>query len=52
MGIYVFDAAYLYQLLEEDQEDQLSRRDFGMDIIPKVVPGAGPMPTLWLLLCA
>ncbi|MGL4207616.1 MAG: glucose-1-phosphate adenylyltransferase [Aeromonadaceae bacterium] len=37
MGIYVFDAAYLYQLLEEDQEDQLSRRDFGMDIIPKVV---------------
>ena len=37
MGIYVFDADYLYQLLEEDQEDEASRRDFGMDIIPKVV---------------
>lgn len=37
MGVYVFDADYLYQLLNEDQLDEGSRRDFGMDIIPKVV---------------
>ena len=37
MGVYVFDAAYLYQLLAEDQEDEHSCRDFGMNIIPKVV---------------
>mgnify|MGYP003588648496 CR=1 FL=1 len=37
MGVYVFDADYLYRLLEEDQQDESSRRDFGMDIIPKVV---------------
>lgn len=37
MGVYVFDAAFLYQLLEEDQDDDDSCRDFGMNIIPKVV---------------
>ncbi|WP_137894691.1 glucose-1-phosphate adenylyltransferase [Ramlibacter sp. 2FC] len=37
MGIYVFNAQYLYQLLEEDLKDPGSSRDFGKDIIPRVV---------------
>jgi len=37
MGIYVFDAAYLYQLLEEDLADPASSHDFGKDVIPRVV---------------
>ena len=37
MGVYVFDAAFLYQLLAEDQDDDSSCRDFGMNIIPNVV---------------
>lgn len=36
MGIYIFDAAYLYQLLEEDNNDENSSHDFGKDLIPKV----------------
>lgn len=37
MGIYVFDAKYLYQLLEEDLKNPNSSHDFGKDIIPRVV---------------
>jgi glucose-1-phosphate adenylyltransferase len=37
MGIYVFDAQYLYQLLEEDLADEKSEHDFGKNIIPRVV---------------
>lgn len=37
MGIYVFNADYLYRLLEEDLKDPSSNHDFGKDIIPKVV---------------
>ena len=37
MGIYVFNAEYLYQLLEEDMADDSSSHDFGKDIIPRVV---------------
>ena len=37
MGIYVFDAAYLYRLLEEDQRNPDSSHDFGKDVIPRVV---------------
>ena len=36
MGIYVFDAAYLYELLEEDDRNENSSHDFGKDIIPKI----------------
>jgi glucose-1-phosphate adenylyltransferase len=32
MGIYVFDAEYLYQLLDEDGRDEQSSHDFGKDI--------------------
>jgi glucose-1-phosphate adenylyltransferase len=37
MGIYVFDAEYLYRLLAEDVADAASQRDFGKDIIPRLV---------------
>ncbi|MCX7285654.1 MAG: glucose-1-phosphate adenylyltransferase [Novosphingobium sp.] len=37
MGIYVFDTKFLFQMLQEDAEDPNSSRDFGNDIIPKIV---------------
>jgi glucose-1-phosphate adenylyltransferase len=37
MGIYVFDARLLYQLLRADAADPNSSHDFGKDIIPKLV---------------
>jgi glucose-1-phosphate adenylyltransferase len=37
MGIYVFNADYLYQLLEEDLANPASSHDFGKDVIPRAV---------------
>ena len=37
MGIYVFDAEYLYGLLEDDAKNPDSGNDFGGDIIPEIV---------------
>jgi glucose-1-phosphate adenylyltransferase len=37
MGIYVFSAKFLYQLLIEDADDEESSHDFGKDIVPKLV---------------
>jgi glucose-1-phosphate adenylyltransferase len=37
MGIYVFNADYLYALLEEDLQTPGSNHDFGKDILPKIV---------------
>ncbi len=37
MGIYVFDAQYLYQLLSEENTVIETHHDFGKDLIPKVV---------------
>ena len=37
MGIYVFDAEYLYEQLHLDLADPASSHDFGRDIIPKAV---------------
>ena len=37
MGIYVFDAEYLYQLLEDDLANPESSHDFGKDVIPRAV---------------
>lgn len=34
MGVYVFNAAFLYRELERDASDPLSCHDFGHDIIP------------------
>lgn len=37
MGIYVFEAEYLYGLLQKDAADPNSNHDFGGDIIPDIV---------------
>jgi glucose-1-phosphate adenylyltransferase len=37
MGIYVFNADLLMQVLTEDAEDPQSSHDFGKDIIPKMI---------------
>lgn len=37
MGIYVFNAAFLYEQLERDSADPRSSHDFGKDIIPHVL---------------
>jgi len=36
-GIYVFNTEFLYKLLIEDHEDDLSSNDFGRDIIPTAI---------------
>lgn len=40
MGIYVFNARYLYKELERDMADPSSNHDFGKDIIPRAVKNA------------
>jgi len=37
MGIYIFNARYLYRELERDMADPTSSHDFGKDIIPQAV---------------
>jgi glucose-1-phosphate adenylyltransferase len=37
MGIYIFNARYLYKALERDMADPTSSHDFGKDIIPAAV---------------
>ncbi len=37
MGIYVFNAAFLYEQLERDSADPNSTHDFGKDIIPHIL---------------
>ena len=37
MGIYIFNARYLYKELERDMMDPNSSHDFGKDIIPRAV---------------
>lgn len=37
MGIYVFDADYLYEMLEKEVSNPDTSHDFGKDIIPKAV---------------
>jgi glucose-1-phosphate adenylyltransferase len=37
MGIYIFNARYLYKELERDLADPASTHDFGKDIIPRAV---------------
>lgn len=37
MGVYVFDADYLYAALEADAANPASARDFGRDLIPAMV---------------
>jgi glucose-1-phosphate adenylyltransferase len=37
MGVYVFNAQYLYKTLASDLQDPASSHDFGKDIIPRAV---------------
>ncbi len=37
MGVYVFDAQYLYERLIEDADIEHSGHDFGKDVIPRLV---------------
>lgn len=37
MGIYVFNARFLYELLIRDSDTKTSSHDFGKDIIPEVI---------------
>ena len=37
MGIYIFNAAFLYEQLIYDADDPKSTRDFGHDIIPRLI---------------
>jgi glucose-1-phosphate adenylyltransferase len=37
MGIYLFNASFLYRLLREDASRADSSRDFGHDILPKLI---------------
>ncbi|MDE2606671.1 MAG: glucose-1-phosphate adenylyltransferase [Burkholderiales bacterium] len=41
MGIYVFGAEYLYQLLQADSGDAQSEHDFGKNVIPRIVVDGG-----------
>lgn len=43
MGIYVFDWAFLRDLLLKDAEDENSSHDFGKDLIPAIVKGGKAM---------
>jgi glucose-1-phosphate adenylyltransferase len=43
MGIYVFGAEYLYQLLEKDLDDDGSEHDFGKNVIPRIVKDGGAL---------
>ena len=43
MGIYIFNAGYLYRELERDIADPNSTHDFGKDIIPAAVRNAQAM---------
>jgi len=37
MGVYVFDAAFLYEELVRDADDRGSSHDFGTDVIPRLL---------------
>jgi glucose-1-phosphate adenylyltransferase len=37
MGVYVFDAKFLFEELQKDANDPTSSHDFGKDIIPRLV---------------
>ncbi|MEJ4045982.1 glucose-1-phosphate adenylyltransferase [Erwinia sp. SLM-02] len=51
MGIYVFDADYLYGLLEADQDLPESDHDFGKDLLPKIVASGEALAHSFSLSC-
>ena len=42
MGVYVFDAEFLYDTLARDAQDPQSSHDFGKDIIPRLIAEGHP----------
>ncbi|HVB48433.1 MAG TPA: glucose-1-phosphate adenylyltransferase [Burkholderiales bacterium] len=38
MGVYLFNAAFLFEQMVRDADDPASKHDFGRDVIPHVVP--------------
>ncbi len=51
MGIYIFNARYLYRELERDMADPASSHDFGKDIIPRLVKAGVAMAHPFELSC-
>ncbi|WP_455818356.1 glucose-1-phosphate adenylyltransferase [Pseudomonas cerasi] len=51
MGIYVFDAEYLFGLLEVDQALPESSHDFGKDLLPKIVASGEALAHSFSLSC-
>jgi glucose-1-phosphate adenylyltransferase len=51
MGIYVFDAECLYQLLDDDLADPASSHDFGRDVIPRAVAEGNAMAHPFAMSC-
>jgi glucose-1-phosphate adenylyltransferase len=51
MGIYIFNAKYLYAELERDMADPESTHDFGKDIIPRAVRNGCAMAHPFALSC-
>ena len=51
MGIYIFDAQYLYRELERDMADPDSSHDFGKDIIPQAVRGGNAVAHPFAMSC-
>lgn len=43
MGIYIFNAEKLYKYLEEDDKDKSSSKDFGKDVLPKMLANGEKM---------
>ena len=51
MGIYIFNARYLFEQLERDMADPNSNHDFGKDIIPAAVRAGDAMAHPFELSC-
>jgi glucose-1-phosphate adenylyltransferase len=51
MGVYVFDADYLYEALKQDSAKQGSNHDFGRDLIPAMVAQGHAMAHPFELSC-
>jgi glucose-1-phosphate adenylyltransferase len=51
MGIYIFNADYLYRLLNEEVANSASTHDFGKDIIPRVVQEGGAVAHPFSMSC-
>ncbi|RWS36697.1 glucose-1-phosphate adenylyltransferase, partial [Erwinia amylovora] len=51
MGIYAFDAEYLFDLLEHDQQSPQSTHDFGQDLLPKIVASGEALAHPFSLSC-